>query len=335
MRSGNILQEIWLNKDNVDKAYKLVNRKDIKEMCNILLNYLEKYQFNQKWIEQYRKDMICYLKEKHKINTLFPFQFAKDILNVLKEIDNGEDSLKRVLSMKCFGYSKYFEKNIEHFIIRIIKIYLLDIENQEEYNNDDVLMEVGISKYPEILEFCGDLEYFINGEKVEYKRQTVGSYVNSYCVKQMQDLKVKNANKVIFIENKANYIDYIHNKKKDDEFVLYHGGMYSPIKGDFYRKIYMAISNVTSNIQFYHWSDIDIGGFEIFTRLMDIIPELKQYKMDTEAFNSKKDCWKEMSEDYILKLIEMRNSEKYGIFYDVIDEMLKNGCRLEQEAFIY
>ncbi len=68
---------------------------------------------------------------------------------------------------------------------------------------------------------------------------------------------------------------------------------------------------------------------------MNIIPELKQYKMDTEAFNSKKDCWKEMSEDYILKLIEMRNSEKYRIFYDVIDEMLKNGCRLEQEAFIY
>ena len=88
------------------------------------------------------------MKEKHKTNNLFPVQFAQDILLVLKQIDNKEENLKRVLSIKCFGDSKYFERNIEHILIRIIKTYLL--EKAEEYSNDDILLEVGISKYPEI-----------------------------------------------------------------------------------------------------------------------------------------------------------------------------------------
>ncbi len=70
----------------------------------------------------------------------------------------------------------------------------------------------------------------------------------------MYGLKIKNAKKIIFIENKANYINYIQNTKKSDEFVVYHGGMYSPIKGEFFKKLY----EVAKNIEFYHWSDIDI-----------------------------------------------------------------------------
>ena len=99
MRIGNILKEIWLNKQNVDKAYVIANRVDIKQKNNTLLKYLEQYQFNQNWIENYRKDMISYISEKHKTNSLFPYEYAKDILKVLKEIDNKKEVLKRVLSI--------------------------------------------------------------------------------------------------------------------------------------------------------------------------------------------------------------------------------------------
>lgn len=330
MNIGNIIYEIWLNKDSVDKAYSLTNRMDIKKINEELLNYLEEYEFKNNWIEKYRKDMIYHLKEKHKISNLFPFEFAQDILKVLKEIEKGGEVLKRVFSIKCFGDSKYFEKNIENIIVKIIKIYLLDNENKEEYSKEDILLEVGISKYPEIIEFCGDLTCFINNEKIEYKKETVGSYINSYNVKEMQDLEIKNSNKIIFIENKANYIDYIQNKRKNDEFIVYHGGMYSPIKGEFFKKIY----KVSKGKEFYHWSDIDIGGFKIFVRLLQIIPEVKQYKMDKESLYSKENYWKQISIDYRNKLLKMREIEEYKIFYDVIDEMLKNNCKLEQEAFI-
>lgn len=312
----------------MELAYEKANRTNVKENIELLLKILEEAEFNQKWINEYKQDMINYLKEKHKTNNLFPVQFAQDILLVLKQIDNKEENLKRVLSIKCFGDSKYFERNIEHIIIRIIKTYLL--ENAEEYSNDDILLEVGISKYPEIFEFCGDMEYYIDDEKIEYKKETMGSYLNSYNVEKMTNLTIKNARKILFIENKANYIDYIQNKQESDEFVIYHGGMYSPLKGKFFKKIYEACENQ----EFYHWSDIDIGGFRIFTRIKKIIPELQEYKMDTEAFLVKKEYWKEMNQDYRKRLQQLRESEEYETFYEVIDAMLENNSKLEQEAFI-
>ena len=140
--TGNILKEIWLNKDNIEKAYLEVGRVGIKKTNNDLKDLLENTIFKQDWLENFRKDMINYLQIKNKPNNILPIEYAKDIISVLKVIDSNEQNLKRVLSIKCFGDSKYFEKSIEHYIIRIVKNYLLDSENKEEYTNNDILLEV-------------------------------------------------------------------------------------------------------------------------------------------------------------------------------------------------
>lgn len=148
MKNGNLLDKIWLNKENIKKAYLEAGRIEIQKTNNDLIQLLENIKFNQTWLEDYRNDMINYIKEKHKPNNLFPAKFAKDILKVLQIIDTSKENLKRVLSIKCFGDSKYFEKNIEHIIIRIIKKYLLNGYNQEEYTNDDILLQVRNNKIP-------------------------------------------------------------------------------------------------------------------------------------------------------------------------------------------
>ena len=71
----------------MELAYEKANRTNVKENIELLLKILEEAEFNQKWINEYKQDMINYLKEKHKTNNLFPVQFAQDILLVLKQID--------------------------------------------------------------------------------------------------------------------------------------------------------------------------------------------------------------------------------------------------------
>ncbi len=56
--------------------------------------------------------------------------------------------------------------------------------------------------------------------------------------------------------------------------------------------------------------------------------------MDTEAFLAKKEYWKEMNQDYRKRLQQLRESAEYETFYEVIDAMLENNSKLEQEAFI-
>ena len=56
--------------------------------------------------------------------------------------------------------------------------------------------------------------------------------------------------------------------------------------------------------------------------------------MDTEAFLTKKEYWKEMNQDYRKRLQQLRELSDYENFYEVIDAMLENNSKLEQEAFI-
>ena len=138
---GNILNEIWLNKDNIKNAYEKINRIAIKSKSQELINILQNIKFEKQWLEDYRKDMLAYLNVTQKTNQLFPYEYAKEIVQVLKIIDKEEQILKRVLSIKCFNDSKFFERNIEHYIIRIIKKYLV-VESLDENSNDDILLEV-------------------------------------------------------------------------------------------------------------------------------------------------------------------------------------------------
>ena len=49
-------------------AYEKANRTNVKENIELLLKMLEEAEFNQEWINEYKQDMINYLKEKHKTN---------------------------------------------------------------------------------------------------------------------------------------------------------------------------------------------------------------------------------------------------------------------------
>jgi hypothetical protein len=85
----------------------------------------------------------------------------------------------------------------------------------------------------------------------------------------------------------------------------------------------------------YHWGDIDVGGFRIFNRLQtNIIPGLKPYLMDKQAFLSQKQYWLAFDAKYGAILQEMLERVQFAEFWEVIGIMLKFKSKLEQEAFL-
>ena len=254
-------------------------------------------------------------------------QLSKDANNILK----------RAFSMKCYHDSKYFEKNIESILIKIVKRYYtnMNLENiLEEISDNDVLAQIGIVKYPEVIEFCGNMKCEIDGVKLTFSSKTKGSYINAHTIQNISNIELINTKKIILIENKANYIDYIESKK-EDEFVIYHGGFYSPVKGKFFEKIYNASKEEKRKYIYYHWSDIDIGGFKIYVRLRDnIIPELLPYRMDKNTLIENKIHWSSFDNKYRELLKKLKQEDKYNVFLEVIDYMLEKNIRLEQESII-
>lgn len=335
----NLLDKIWLVKENVSKAYQEINRVNPKEKYTSVFQQLSIIRFHIEWMENFRMDMMQEMNDKQRECTLLPVDHAKDIILALQKIDNiamntnTVSVLKRTFSVQCYKNSKHFEREVEKYLLKILKKYYLNKELENtELRDDELLAEVGITKYPEIVEFCGDMECYLNGEKICFSSKTMGSYINSYAIMQMSEIKLYGVKTIIFIENKANYMDYMLNKKPD-EFVIYHGGVYSPIKGEFFKKIVAAIRE--DNISCYHWSDIDIGGFTIFVRLRDsILKELIPYKMNKQTLIYNEQAWQHFDEKYGERLLHLRGDERFRCFWDVIDFMLEHHVRLEQESLI-
>lgn len=340
---NNILNQIWLIKENINKAYEEICRKNPKRSYQEILEILENIEFKQKWIQQFSVYIKEYMKNNQKEHNLLPCEKSKEIIRALQEIDRMQcqsktnNVLKRIFSIKCYNDSKFFEREIEKNLVRIMKEYYnTEEENLDiaELTPDELLAEIGIVKYPEVIEFCGNMKCEINSKELVFLDETLGNYINSHTIMNIQDIELINVNKIIFIENKTNYINYIQNKK-EDEFVIYHGGMYSPIKGEFFKKVYEASKKVEKEIKYYHWSDIDIGGFKIFTRLRDnVIRELVAYKMDKDTLIKYQDNWQIFNEKYAKKLLTLRSLENYSCFFEVIDFMLQKNIKLEQESII-
>ena len=83
-------------------------------------------------------------------------------------------------------------------------------------------------------------------------------------------------NKVITIENLTSF----HTFNNKDMFIIYLGGYHNNIRREFIKKIYSQ----NPKVNFYHFGDIDAGGFYILEHLkqqtgVNFIP----YKMDIET----------------------------------------------------
>ncbi|MFQ9412275.1 MAG: Wadjet anti-phage system protein JetD domain-containing protein [Evtepia gabavorous] len=64
--------------------------------------------------------------------------------------------------------------------------------------------------------------------------------------------------RIIFIENKTNYDEFILSELRPDELAVYHGGFFSPQKRKFLRK---SRHPCKKRFQFL-WADIDLADFK-------------------------------------------------------------------------
>ena len=106
------------------------------------------------------------------------------------------------------------------------------------------------------------------------------------------------------------------------------------MKGKWFRLIAEADGAV--DVEVFHWSDIDLGGFRIFRRFRDeLFPWAVPWRMDIRTLESYKDyCIPLGSESYRYHLRALTEDPAYRCFSDTIRYMLDQNVRLEQEAEI-
>jgi hypothetical protein len=337
---GNILHRVWLQLDSISCAYGEAGRIPKKEQANTVLSIIRECQqsVTLPWLAEFLAAAEANLEVNKSATPFLPKEVeqAKAVLRALQGInDQGpEEYLERVFSLRCFGDSKYFENNARGRVISIIRRYLVGEDTVLEAPSDDeILSQVGIVRSPEQIEFCGSMTGNLADRPVDFSVFSHGVTINSPTVADLEITGFPSVKRILFIENKANYLDYVLKNRRDDELVIFHGGFYSPVRGSFFQKVYEA--GRRDRVEYHHWSDIDLGGFRIFHRLQSsIIPELMPFLMGREALLSQKQHWASFNEKYGEELEKLLGLPEYAEFHDVIGVMLVEKAKLEQEAFL-
>lgn len=236
----------------------------------------------------------------------------------------------RAFSVKTYGDSKKFEREIKQHIVPVIKKFEPDLLDAEEISDRAVLAQVGIIMMPEVFEFCGNVKVHFTNGTVDFSPISKGACISSESISDILSIDISETDRIIFIENKTNYTEYCLNNKTERELVVYHGGFYSPQRGDFFRRLCAE-----TDIPVYFWGDIDYGGFKMFVHLKNnIIHSLQPLNMDIHSYNRYKISGLKKNDDYITKLKALAENPDYMMFNDVIAAIADEKITVEQESFL-
>lgn len=313
--SANVYNNVVLNVAALEEIYNYIGRTSKKDINKSLIELLEKYKARNEVLNRY-----CEVQFE-RINSNRPIQFFNDDLieleNILIAIDEllkvDRETFMRDFSVRVFKDSKVFE-GVSSKVINLLYEYG-DFPEREQ-----VLGNLNIIKNPTYINFKGAGSITIKGQRIDLTSLSSDIAISSAILSDIDKIEVL-GKAVITIENLTSF----HTFKDKDMFAIYLGGYHNSLRREFIKKMYQQ----NPKINYFHFGDIDAGGFYILEHLkqqtgVNFIP----YKMNIEILKSYSRYTKKLTESDRDRLLKLMDSQ-YG---NVIKFMLENNCKLEQEA---
>ncbi|MDT3700988.1 MAG: DUF2220 domain-containing protein [Thermincola sp.] len=329
---GNLLDTLWLNLEHIDAAYQAIGRKPKRDKVNEVAADLENLlpQITQEWVKNFLNDCCKELQNKKDFPAFLPVEKGERdlLLKAFLGLEDKKDEvlLERVFSLKYLGHSKVFQRQVKGRLTRIADQYLLGCS---ELTEDEILQELGIEKNAEEVLVCGAIMLIYQDKAIDYANSPFGGVVDTKYFRQMTIGSLAAA-KIITIENKANFHYLVSRGLTGETLLIYLGGFPGPQKRNFLAGLYQF----NPDLPFYHWGDIDLGGFRIYETIKRIIPALKPLYMDDNTLLKYRDYCDELEDNYVKRLEKLLDKQEYEIFWPVIRVMVRDRIRLEQEALL-
>lgn len=201
-----------------------------------------------------------------------------EVLRCVYELVRLEEfQFMRMFSKNVFHNSKTFKNEYQK---RVITVLRKAPEIDEEMDDYEVLAEFKILTYSQTLAVKGNLTFTIDdATTVDNSNLPYGTILNAQTLVHSKPISAEGVQRVITIENQANYEDM---KYDDHTLYVFVHGFPSPKERNFLRHI---VDIVDEGTEFYHWSDMDLGGIRIYRFLkQNLFPSLQPMKMDAESY---------------------------------------------------
>lgn len=280
----------------------------------------KKYKKEGPLTEFYANQLI-----EHIENSLTELDLAHEeqILLALAFIQKNQKSLFiREASLLIYGSSKVLEdKTILDSVCQVIR-QVVNKPKSEYESNDEILKEFYISNVDQEIKIKGDITIEFEAYSIEIKHFKDGLSLTSSDIDRIQSIKIHTKN-FMTIENKTSF--YRFNDPSFSTFYL--GGYANRYQIAFLKKVNLY----NPQVNYYHFGDIDIGGFLIHQHLANStgIP-FDLFKMGVEQLKDHryKSCLQKLSENDQLRAQSLLEEDLYK---NQIAFLLKEKIKLEQE----
>lgn len=323
-KEGHIISKVRLNTESLKEAYAYVRRVPKSDMSSCHLQMLEEYirQNPTPVCRAFAEYLLERLTEHKSVKEYIQIEDAvstKRLLNTIQAVEQNKTQLYiREFSMIHFQDSKAFEK-MESRVSHVFKKFKPDCETLEY---GEILAEYGIYHTPNYVYLKGNLIVSIGKETIELSSFRQGLGISGEDIGRIRFCNTDNVRKVITIENLTTYFRW----QEDDSLLIYLGGYHNLVR----RVLLQEIYGCCPKARYYHFGDIDAGGFEIYRDLCEKtgIP-FAMYKMDLETLQLYEGYGKPLTANDRKRLMCMRDRE--GL-QEIIQYMLEHNVKLEQEC---
>lgn len=318
-----VISKIKLNVNLINEIYLLLKREDITKKRKREIEMYSEYIGIHYILDRFCKKQIERLSDFK--DAAYTYDVALNILNLLKYmLTNNRNIMERELSVAVLGDTKLFEKSYKSRICSIIEEYgelKLDYFALEKKEKEKaILEEYQIFLNPSYIFLKGNVDiHYIDGRSIKATADNPIAIL-SETIKRIKMIKV-NSNRIVTVENLTSY-----NRINDNKTTfIYLSGYHNTAKQSFLKKI--AENN--KDVSWFHFGDIDPDGYFILKNLVEKtgIPFVPLY-MDIQQLITYKQYCKPLEKNDMVKA----NSLLKVHFYDeIMDFMLTNNCKLEQE----
>ncbi len=323
IKGTSVISKITLNTSMIEKIYQVLKRRDISKKREKEIEMYRQFLNINPLIDAFCNEQISRLSNYK--NAKYTLDIARNVLKLLtKVLGNKQDIMERELSIAILGNTKLFEKSYKSRICSIIEEYgnfgedltILDKKQKEKV----ILEEYQVFSNPSYIYLKGYVDiYYINGIVIKITPDNPIA-ISSESIMQIDYIQVK-SNRIITVENLTSY-----NRVYDTKTTfIYISGYHNTAKQKFVKK--MVDGN---DVRFWgHFGDIDPDGYFILKNLKDKIGiNIEPIYMNVEQLIKYRKYCKPLENNDVVKAMSLL---KINFYSEVMEYMLENNCKLEQE----
>lgn len=336
---GNLIEKVALNTGAVEEAYRYLGRRPraaaAGEVCALARSYSAG---TPGWAASFFDYAAERLEQGESVTRYFDIGDTARVELLFRAIREAgrlsQETPRRIFSQRALGHSKAFD-SLAGSLARVARdfhpAFRNDGRQDETWEQREVLAELGLVDNPQHLFISGPLQFSVDGRKVDVSAFSPDLGLPAEMVAKMV-IGELGADRVITIENLTSYYQFI-SRYAGRFLTVYLGGYHNSPRRLFLTKLRDHLAAVGREVAFYHWGDIDYGGFTIFNHLrskcgLALIP----LHMDVATLRRYDKFAIPFDRTYSERLSRLLDREEYNIFQDVIRYMLEKKIRLEQEC---